>query len=133
MSHGKFKSFFFVTIIYTKVIEKKWIHRERGRADKLILPKKDRLRHEFDYQTAVRSHSVWSFYRGRWGSAMQRKGKGGHARIADGDPLVEEAKRGVMNSGEESFFLVGFSGLDMVGSQEDKKLTRESGSQSQRC
>lgn len=38
-----------------------------------------------------------------------------------------------MNSGEESFFLVGFSGLDMVGSQEAKKLTRESGSQTQRC
>lgn len=38
-----------------------------------------------------------------------------------------------MNLGEESFILVGFSGLAMVGSQEDKKQTRESGSQTQRC
>lgn len=68
-------------------------------------------------------------------SAMQRKREGGHARIAGGDPLGEEAMvgGGAMNSGEESFFLVGFSGLDMVGSQEAKKLTRESGSQTQRC
>lgn len=65
---------------------------------------------------------------------MQKKRKGGHARIAGGDPLGEEAKGGgAMNSGEESFILVGFSGLAVVGSQEDKKQTRESGSQTQKC
>lgn len=86
-----------------------------------ILSKKGRFGHQFDYQTAVPVLSLFYPFAKGFGGNLSCKGNGRKVTqgLLVGSHLGRKPGRSV-NSGKESFFLVGFNGLDRVQFQETK-------------